>query len=174
MILSWCWKVVFVSVVKGMSFQKLGRSRLLQSNTQGAQNCCRYICWSSPSSPRWGRSIQKVENPWSVCQVLFLSCTVMNHVDWSLLVVNWFSTFQCFRPLRRRSLERRPKTPAQEVQNALQSANEWSPPPPPAKSNQYKAYRPTGPTIFAFIDSSSLSPSVHWSFPHLPNYWYNI
>eukprot|EP00434_Breviolum_minutum_P003253 symbB.v1.2.002864.t1/scaffold130.1/size334612/15 len=27
---------------------------------------------------------------------------------------------------------------SKEVQNALQSANEWSPPPPPAKSNQYK------------------------------------
>ena len=26
------------------------------------------------------------------------------------------------------------------------------------------------PTVFA----SSLSPSIHWSFPHLPNYWYNI
>jgi len=27
----------------------------------------------------------------------------------------------------------------QDVQNALQNANEWSPPPPPAKSNQYQA-----------------------------------
>ena len=27
----------------------------------------------------------------------------------------------------------------QDVQHALQSANEWSPPPPPAKSNIYQA-----------------------------------
>lgn len=27
-----------------------------------------------------------------------------------------------------------------EVRKALQNANEWSPPPPPAKSNQYQAW----------------------------------
>ena len=66
------------------------------------------------------------------------------------------STFQCLRALRETKSLGDPKLHRRRCKNALQSANEWSPPPPPAKSNQYKAYRPTGPTVFAFIVGKSL------------------
>ena len=158
MILSWCWKGCFCKCRERYEVPKAWQKQVTSIKPgKGPKTWCRYICWSSPSSPRWVRQSKKWNFHGLFANFSFLSCNcnepclteaLMLWNDWKHISVPSGASWN--------EVSRRPETPPQEVQNALQSANEWSPPPPPAKSNQYKAYRPTGPTVFAFIVGKSL------------------